>query len=350
MSIVQKLSLALSIFVILAVPAQAGVTVNNPANNSDVTSPFTLSATATTCSSESVTSMGYSFDSSTDTTIIDDTSIDTLVGSAAGTHTLHVKAWSNGATCVTDVIITVKAGATSANGDSNVPTDTSAVPTDAVTVSNIELMGDWKEAHDTGGSGSSSGSTAIVSSPSLHGNSRRFVTQFKDAGDERYSLTWSDGTEPLNFFYDAWVYLTSSASHIGNLEMDVNQTMPNGKTALFGVQCDGYSGHWAYTENRGTDSKPSPHWVSVSGTTCNPQNWSRDKWHHVQASYSRTDSGTITYHSVWLDGAEGKLNATVNGAFDLGWGPTINTQFQVDGYGSSGTVTVYLTSLSISRW
>ena len=73
-------------------------------------------------------------------------------------------------------------------------------------------------------------------------------------------------------------------------------------------------------------------------------------WHHVQASYSRDDSGWITYHSVWLDGVESTINETVFGAASLGWGPTINTQFQVDGLGSSGSTTVYVDSLTISRW
>jgi hypothetical protein len=73
-------------------------------------------------------------------------------------------------------------------------------------------------------------------------------------------------------------------------------------------------------------------------------------WHHVQASYSRDDAGKITYHSIWFDGAESPLNVTVNGAFDLGWGPMINTQFQVDGLGSSGSTKVYLDSLTVSRW
>jgi hypothetical protein len=119
---------------------------------------------------------------------------------------------------------------------------------------------------------------------------------------------------------------------------------------LIGVQCDGYSGNWAYTVNKGSASSPKPGWVGKSGTTCNPRNWSQNTWHHVQAYYSRDSSGNITYHSVWLDGAQSNLNVTVFGAASLGWGPVINTQFQVDGLGSSGSPTVYLDSLTISRW
>jgi hypothetical protein len=344
-AIAKKLTLLSSFFAIAAIPALAGVTVNNPGNNSQVGSPFSLSASASTCSSQNVSSMGYSFDSSADTTVINGSSIDASVGASAGTHTLHVKAWGDqGSSCVTDVTISVTGGSTTSSSGS------SEIPSDAVTVSNIQAMSGWAAEHDTGGQGSSSGSTKIVSSPSHDGSTRSFVTQFSNNGDERYSITFSDDTSSTNFFYDAWVYFTSSSSHIANLELDTNQVMANGQTVLIGVQCDGYSGNWAYTVNKGTAANPKPTWVGKGGTNCNPRNWSQNSWHHVQASFSRNDSGTITYHSVWLDGAESQLNATVYGAAALGWGPTINTQFQVDGLGSSGTTTVYLDNLTISRW
>ena len=344
MKFLKALYLASSLPFTLAVPALAGVLVNSPVNGANVTSPFTLSAIAVTCSSQPISAMGYSFDSSSNTTVLHDQSIEASVGSAAGTHTVHVKAWGNkGSVCVTDVKIDVQAGPSSTTGGS-------IVPSNAVTVSDIEIMGNWKQSHDNGGPGSSSGSTSIASTPSLHGNSRQFVTQYSSNGDERYSVAFADDTDSTHLFYDAWVYLTSSASNIANLEMDVNQVMANGETVLIGVQCDGYSGNWAYTVNQGSSKSPKPHWVSKSGTQCNPRKWSTEKWHHVQALFTRNDSGMITYHSVWLDGTESKLDATVYGAADLGWDPVINTQFQVDGLGSGGTATVYVDSLNVSRW
>ncbi len=91
-------------------------------------------------------------------------------------------------------------------------------------------------------------------------------------------------------------------------------------------------------------------WIQANSTSCNPQKWSQYKWHHVQFSLSRDNSGYVTYHDVWLDGVEIPLNATVPTAANDGWGPAINTQFQIDGYGSSGHVTAYLDSLKISMW
>lgn len=326
----------------LSAPAMAGVTINAPSNNANVSSPFTLSASAATCSSQSVSAMGYSFDSSSDTAVVNHQSMDIQVASSSGTHTLHVKAWgSNGSSCVTDVVVDVQSGSEEASAE---------VPDDAHAVSNIQALSGWQKGHDSGGSGSSSGLTSIVPSPSLYGNTRAFQTTFSNGGDERYSVDFSDDVNAENFFYDAWVYLTNSGDQIGNLEMDVNQVMADGKTLLVGVQCDGYSGHWAYTVNTGSSSDVKPQWVSKSGTSCNPRNWSRHTWHHLQFSFSRDDSGTITYQDVWFDGTKSSLNERAYGAADLGWGPTINTQFQVDGYGSSGVVTVYMDNLTISRW
>jgi hypothetical protein len=329
---------------ILAMPTLASVTVNSPSNGSEVGAPLNLSAIATTCSSQSVAAMGFSFDSSADTTVIPGTSIEASIGSAAGTHTLHVKAWGDqGASCVTDVTFTVKTATTPTVGGP-------VIPSDAVSVSSIQAMANWQADHDDGGPGQSNGSTQLVSSPSLFGTTRKFETQYSGSGDERYSVSFSDDTNATNFLYDAWVYLTDSANHVANLEMDVNQVMANGQTVLIGVQCDGYSGTWDYTVNKGTAALPQPNWVIKNGTKCNPHEWTRRKWHHVQATFSRDESGIITYHSVWLDGTETKLDVKVYGGASLGWGPSIITQFQVDGLGSKGSTTVYLDSLTISRW
>lgn len=330
----------------LSLPAFAGVTVNSPVNNSDISSPFTLSADASTCSSQNVSSIGYSFDSSSDTTVYNSKqSIDASIDISSGTHTLHVKAWGpNGAACVTDVTINVKSTVSASANSSS-----SEIPSDAVKVSSIQAQSGWQAAHDSGGQGSSNGSSTRVSSPSLYGTTRQFQSSFSNSGDERFSIAFSDDVNSQNFFYDAYVYLTSTASKLGNIEMDVNQVMADGKTVLVGVQCDGYSGLWAYTVNKGTASNVKPTWVGKSGTSCNPRNWARDAWHHVQFSFSRDDSGYITYKSIWLDGVESVLNVSAFGAADLGWGPTINTQFQLDGMGA-GSVTAYIDNLTISRW
>ena len=262
MNRLRSLTLAPLTLLAVTIPALAGVNVYSPAPPSaDVSSPFTLSASAVTCSSQSVVSMGYSFDSSANSAVYSGQSINKSISSSTGTHTLHVKACGpNGAACVTSVAITVKAALTGPEA---------LVPAAAKVVSHIQALSGWAKQHDTGGPGSSSGSTSIVSSPALYGSTRAFVTSFSNSGDERYSIAFDDNINAKNFLYDTWVYLTSSSSKIANLEFDLNQVMPDGKTVLMGVQCDGYSGLWAYTVNKGSASSPSPAWVGKSGTSCN---------------------------------------------------------------------------------
>jgi hypothetical protein len=219
-------------------------------------------------------------------------------------------------------------------------------------VNAIQATSTWKVAYDTGTSGSSggaSGTTSIVETPSVSGEARQFSTTYTNSGGERYYASFGQDAAATHFLYDTWVYLDGSVSNVANLEMDVNQTMANGQTVLFGFQCDGYSKTWDYTTNTGTPENYVDNWVK-SDQACNLQNWSVDTWHHVQIAYSRDDAGNVTYQSVWLDGAEQDINATVPSAFALGWGPTLLTNVQVDGLGESGSSTVYLDQLTVYRW
>lgn len=337
-----RLTYSLLIVFLSTASAFAGVSISSPSSGEHVSSPFTLSATSTNCSSQAVRTMGYSIDSG-DTTMIHNTSFDEQVSAAAGTHTVHVKAWGeSGAVCVTDVAIDVT------NVTDNVAANTATVPSNAVGVSSLQKLGGWVDAHDSGTNGSSSGKMYLVGSPVHSGSSREFVTRFYGAAGERYAISFGDNATSTNFFYDGWIYLTSSASHIANIELDLNQTISNGDTVFMGIQCDGYTGTWDYTENLGTAAHPKGHWAH-SSSGCNPRSWTRDTWHHVQASFSRTSTGKITYKTIYLDGVAHTLNRTVFGARASGWGNTMMTQFQIDSLNSS-TITAYLDDLTIYRW
>jgi len=321
----------------LSIPAVASVVVNNPVNGADVLSPFTLSATAATCSSQPVSAMGYSLDSSTDTTIVDGESVNVLVPSGTGAHTLHVKAWGGaGAVCVTDVAITVTATA-------------SLIPSWSTIVSSIQTLGSWAFLHDAGTGGWSSGAMNLVNSPSRSGNSRELYTVYGNSGGELYHAAFADDEAATNFVYDAWIYLTESAGNISNLELDLNQVMPNGQTVIFGMQCDGYSLTWDYNANWTGPAHPSNQWMH-SSAACNLRSWGRNQWHHFQLSYSRNDWGVVTYNSVYVDGREEPINATAPSAYALGWAPVLLTNLQVDGLGASGSVTLFIDDLTIYRW
>lgn len=225
-----------------------------------------------------------------------------------------------------------------------------SIPSNAIKVSSIQLMPNWRIKHDPATPGTSTGVMTEVADPSLSGLSERFDTSFTNGGGELYSLTYANDAVPMNFVYDAEVYI-EAGSKIMNLEMDNNQVIPNGDTVIYAFQCSGASNTWEYTSNAGTPSQPVAKWLR-SSAPCNPANWTQNAWHHVQISYSRDNVGNVTYHSVWLDGVESAINKTVNSDFRLGWAAgVLVANFQVDGpTGADGSATLYLDKFTIYRW
>lgn len=324
---------------ISSVPAMAGVIVYSPGNNASVSSPFTLSAWANWCGSQSVVSTGYSLDSSTSTTVVNNQTLNASVSASTGGHTLHVKAWGNaGDICVTDVAINVTSGSSS------------AVPSTASLVSALQTLTSWTLVHDVGTPGTSSGWMNIVSSPSMSGAARQFATSYTDYGGQRYSVSFGDDEAAQNFELDTWVYLQSPSNGVQNLELDLNQVMSNGQTVLYGFQCDGWSSTWDFSTNRGSATSPNPQWVHTS-SYCNPHSWGTNQWHHVQILYSRNDSGWVTYKTVTLDGNVSNIWTTAYSAYAVGWGPSLVVNVQVDGSTSgSGGSHVFMDNLTVDRW
>jgi hypothetical protein len=408
----KKLFCFISLVVAAAIPGYA-ITVKTPASGAQVTSPFQLIASTTTCASKPAVSMGYSIDSGL--AIITPISFTASVSATPGAHVLHVKCWgvqvheddlinitvvtssaasmpafSPGAgtytTAQSVALSTATAGATIhyttdgtapstaslaysgpihvsastvieaiavASGKANSgyargdfvikpPSSAAVIPSTAKVNADIHLLDTWHYNHDPGTPGTSTGTTAFVSTPSRSGSAREFESSYTNGGGEIYSVDYASDTAAMNFVYDAWVWI-ESGSVISNLEMDSNQVTSNGDTVIYAFQCSGYTGTWEYS---GAGAK----WVS-STQPCNVAKWQSNVWHHIQISYSRDNSGYVTYKSVWLDGTEQAINATVPSSFALGWKiGVVQTQFQIDGLGTSGSNKVYLDNLTISRW
>jgi hypothetical protein len=334
----RKIALILFVPAVSAVPAAAGVIVYSPANNASVSSPFKLSAYSNWCGSQSVSTTGYSLDSSTSTTTFESQTIDTSVSVSSGGHTLHVKAWgSGGSVCVTDVAI-------------NVTSSSSAVPSYASSNSSLQTLSNWIKAHDSGTPGTSSGWMNTVSSPSMSGAARQFATSYTNYGGERYSVSFNDDASAHNFELDMWVYLQYPSNGVQILELDLNQVLSNGQTILYGFQCNGWSSTWDFSTNKGSASSPRPHWVNTSAY-CNPHSWGTNQWHHVKMLYSRNDSGWVTYKTVTLDGKVYNIWVTTFSAYALGWGPSLIANVQVDGSSSgSGGSHIFVDNMTVYRW
>jgi hypothetical protein len=251
MKLIRNLSCACLALAPAVMPALAQTVITSPTNGQEVSSPFTLDMTASTCSSQPVTAVGYSLDNSATTSSWPVDYINGPVAAPSGWHTLHVKVWNgSGGVCLTDVSIDVSS-APAASTFSSSGSGSSIIPSNAVKVSSIQALGNWITIHDGGTSGSSSGTMSLTNSPSLTGTARLFANQFNDFGGQRYSVQFDDNNTSQNFFYDTWVYIAGSAAGFSNLEFDLDQTMPNGQTVVMGFQCDSWIQRWDYAVNSG---------------------------------------------------------------------------------------------------
>jgi hypothetical protein len=340
-------SLALLSAATLSVPAFAGVNVSSPSNGESVTSPFTLSADAATCSSEPVAAMGWSLDNGSDLDIVKETAVDTKVSASLGTHILHIKSWGEkGALCMEEVKINVTDETDT--GDDGSDTTPDSIPSAAKTISSIQTHSSWKSTHDSGTPGKSSGEMSVVNSPSHGGAARKFTTHFSKSGGQRYSDSFGEDTGAKHFVYDGWVYVAGSPSNLANMELDLNQVLSDGDVMIYSFQCSGYAGVWEFGSNSGSAKHSHAKWVK-SNIACNPRSWKGNTWHHVQISYSRDDSGYITYKTIAFDGKLHNINKKVFGRFALHWAHVLQTNFQIDGIGS-GSNTTYLDDLVVYRW
>ena len=317
------------------VPASA-ITVTTPANGAQVTSPFTLIASANTCGSQPTAAMGYSIDYGA--TAIVPASFSAMVIAGSGQHILHVKCWGAGG------------AADDADLNISVVSVTSASSSAVVTASGIQALQSWTWNNDPGTQGSSTGTSSLVSSPSLSGTARQYSTSFAPYGGEIYHSPLGADQNATHFIYDAEVWISNPAV-VANIEMDLNQVIGDGDTVIFGVQCDGWSGTWDYTVNAGSPANPSDTWLHSNASCPRPSTWAPNTWHRLQLAYSRDVFGNVTYQSIVLDGVESDLHgATGNSAFTLGWGSTLITNFQLDALGAGGSTTAYIDNLTIYRW
>lgn len=182
----------------------------------------------------------------------------------------------------------------------------------------------------------------------LYGPFRRFDIVWKAFGGERFHVDLGSSEQSslyTTFTLDTWIYF-NKMTNVNNIEIDLNQVIPNGDTVIFGMQCNFPRGVWQYT----TKVSDKPYW-NDSNVACSREWWTADLWHHVILKYHRDATGNIAYDSVNFDtktvnfaGAFGPSN------FSLGWeiGQQV-VNFQVDGDGTFAGTTVFLNSLTVIR-
>jgi hypothetical protein len=306
------------------------------------TYPVLVQAHNTGCNGIAPVSFGYTVDNQS-TFVRAQTPYDidyTDPAITVGAHTLHLKSWTQYGICpVLSININVASGSTTAP---------ISIPSNAIASSGLLGASSWKWNHDAGTPGTSIGYTTYpVSSPSVDNLAREFSVSYSDHGGEIYHLSFANDSSATHFVYDTYIYLTDP-SQAKNIEMDVNQVIPNGQTMILGTQCSGYSGTWEYT----VVWSGGPHW-KPSNLPCDPTKWTAKTWHHVQIASHRDQYGNATYDWVTFDGVQSYFSgATGADALSLGWkAGDLLLNFQLDGSSVySGSIQTYLDKLTIYRW
>ncbi len=316
----------------LAASAFGQITVTSPTNNSTVAMPVQLTASFAGCSGSS-TGFGYSVGSSPFITWgASNTSINsTDYRLTPGSYVIHFKGWSGSTLCETNVNVTVTGPSTT-------------------TASNVEDLPntDWQWVYDTGTTGTASGSTQLVSgSPCQDSQCRQFTMSFTNNGGMRGSTSYGSDEAATHFVYDSYIYLTDPAS-VQNIELDNNQVWDsNYDVLIYGFQCanDGYWMYTTYTSGKDT-------WNNSSETCPKPDTWAANAWHHVQIATHRDGSGNAYYDSVTFDGTTKTVNDSGFSGFPLDWKNSgdLLLNFQLDGLGSSGSITAYVDGLTEIWW
>ena len=318
----------------------SNITVASPVNGTHIASPAWIRAHNVGCNGVPPSAFGYSIDDATGI-VMGVTAYDIdVTGQAipAGSHTVHFKSWTSSGACpVVNTAFTVGGGSGSPS---------TGIPSYASSSGDLDGVSDWLGVHDGGTPGESKGSMEYPATTPLYDDARKFYMTYSDRAGERWSLSFARDAEATHFVLDTYIFLPNP-SQVENLELDVNQVMPNGETVIMGTQCAGSNGTWESAYTSGTQD----HWKSAS-IHCNPREWAANQWHHVQIGMHRDSNGVVTHDWVNFDGTHSVWGESQQAAHSLGWAAgDLVLNYQVEGESSgSGSVTSYIHEMTVLRW
>jgi len=326
--------------VAITVNSGAGVWVASPADNSNVTSPVSYSATATTSCLRGVASMGIYVNNQLNF-VSAGAKLNTSLTLTPGTYDTVVQEWDY---C---------GGSTFQHRKVNVG---------GSSFTNLQASGGWTgygefapnyDICSSCGSGVTWAMNQGVTSPSLSGKAAKFSiggsTPYADAlwtnpliGDFSSQGMPDHGHTIIpnlhNFTYDIYFY-SSSLELSQVLEFDINQYF-NSMAFTWGHQCRIAGGHefdiWDNANRK---------WIST-GVPCNPVD---NSWNHLTLQVQRTWDNKLQYHSITLNGVTRVLDWYFPPFWVNNWyGVTAN--YQMDGNYKQSPYSVVVDKFSLMYW
>jgi hypothetical protein len=210
-------------------------------------------------------------------------------------------------------------------------------------VDELDALG-WTGEQDAATDGTSVGATTYPVTIGGRTGARLFTNTYTNYGGFRYDVDYDTDATSTHFVYAGDLYFESVAG-LAQIELDNNQVTSDGKTYIFGVQCNLNDGLWDITK---TDT--TCHWLPTAAVG-NPKNFPLNTWLHFEIASHRDNAGNVTYDAVYFNGATQEINTTLPSAISLGWsiGACV-VNLQIGGDGASGSVEVYANNLKVAKW
>jgi hypothetical protein len=326
----------------LQVDGTDGIAVSSPVAGSNVGTPTTYVAAATTSCAKGVAATGVYVDSALNYVGVGP-SLNTKVSMAAGSHKTVILAWDN------------------CGGSSSKEVDVLVGSTGAKTIANIQTLSGWNQWGELAPvydicDGTCNGAVTYSMAPdntqTLDGKS----VLFSLGGTTKYSdvlfsnpVIGQGNTQGLNdpshlilpaihnFTLDMYTYVSNLAV-TQSIEYDINW-YAGGVGMEWGTQCDHLGdGAWDIWNN------VTAHWFS-SGVPC----VLNDKaWNHVVIQVQREANNVLLYQTITVNGVVNNINQTVQPfAVPSGWyGMTVN--YQLDGNKTQASYGTYVDQMNFT--
>lgn len=332
----------------------ANVVVNSPAENSTLSSPFTLNANCAVSGANAI--QAY-----LDGNLVynqNGTSVNTSVNASAGAHHLEIKCWAQSNAYTSGIINFSTSMSTGFSGSAIIPNP----PSSAQRVIDIQKFGNWSQS-----TGALSSCPNGVPNPNCNPPNANYSSVYQ-SGDPSY-LNGSSGTSGVfqlnqspswstvvwghpvlssvsarNFIWDFYVYVDSTNYY--SSELDLYTTLNNGQRFMMGTQCNRVTNSWdTWDESQQT-------WITNSNIPCN-QILTAGSWHHVTYFLTlNTQQNSYSYPTIRVDGVDYVPNPNVTTyAQYSGWPEgQIGVQVQLDANGSGNVVKQFIENMQVYAW
>lgn len=331
MPFVKVMRTAVCVLMSSAAALAGTVTISTPGDGTTVSSPFRVTATATSSSTVRLMQIYVDGVKKAETA---GSKIDKSIYASTGTRRVVVQGYDAGGTFKRAIYVKVGSTTSSSGGSTT---------SDSKTFYDIDHMSGWESCSACAGAGGDGPIAQYymkrgVSSPSKDGKAVEFFL----GGSTPYAnaLWWkqlgaNDGVS--HFRYELYYYIKNpSASQA--LEFDVNHSL-NNKKYIYGTECDfKYKKAWkvydAYNRTWKTTSIP----CSV------PKAYT---WHHVVLEFKRAD-GKMHFLTVSINGNKHYFNRAY--APKSTSAREVNVAFQMDGNKYQTDYKVWVDKMKLTIW